>query len=375
MSALDAQSPNAGLLAVLKAAQVARLLAASLVGRVPLASAPVALLLFARESWSIGAAGLLVGVYTVGLAVGGPVLARIADRWRQPPVMCAAVAVSTAGFVTLAAADLPLGAAAVAALLAGAGAPPFEAGLRVLWRAPAARGAGAHGLHAGHRRPGADLHRRPARRGGRGRGRRPGGGPVRDRGPATARHRLVRDDAGRAPLARRRRRAALGRAAALGAAADPAAGRGARRRRCGRAAGGRHPVRRERRRPLVDRLAAGRERRRRAGGRPAQHPVQAARAVPALARRRARARLPAAGPGPGAAGDAAAHRVQRAVPAGAADGHVRHGRPASRPPARRPRRSPGWRRRSPAARRPARRSTARSSTATRAWRSASRWRR
>jgi hypothetical protein len=42
--------------------------------------------------------------------------------------------VSTAGFLALAAGQPPLGGAAVAALLAGAGAPPFESGLRVLWR-------------------------------------------------------------------------------------------------------------------------------------------------------------------------------------------------------------------------------------------------
>jgi predicted MFS family arabinose efflux permease len=127
-------SSSAGVLAVARAAQVARLLAASTIGRIPLAAAPVALLLFARERWSIGAAGLLVGVYTVGLALGGPLLARGADRWRQPPVMVAAVLASTVGFVALAALRMPFAVAAVAALLAGAGAPPFEAGLRVLWR-------------------------------------------------------------------------------------------------------------------------------------------------------------------------------------------------------------------------------------------------
>src|SRR6185503_20457060 len=132
--ALDPPAEKPRVLAVLRAPQVARLLAASLVGRMPLASAPVALLLFARERWSIGAAGLLVGMYTVGLAVGAPVLARIADRWRQPPVLWAADAVSTAGFATLAGLAPPLGLAVVAALLAGLGAPPFEAGLRVLWR-------------------------------------------------------------------------------------------------------------------------------------------------------------------------------------------------------------------------------------------------
>ncbi|GAA3456495.1 hypothetical protein GCM10018962_83290 [Dactylosporangium matsuzakiense] len=119
--------------AVLRAAQVARVLAASCVGRLPLGAAPVALLLYARESVSIAAAGLLVGVYTAGLAVGGPVLARIADRFRQPPVMLSGAALSTAGFVVLVQ-GVPLWAAAVAVALAGLGAPPFEAGLRVLWR-------------------------------------------------------------------------------------------------------------------------------------------------------------------------------------------------------------------------------------------------
>src|SRR3954454_10069049 len=85
--------------AVLRAAQVARVLAASCVGRLPLGAAPVALLLYARESLSIGAAGLLVGVYTAGLAVGGPVLARIAGRFRQPPVLLLGAAGSTAGVV------------------------------------------------------------------------------------------------------------------------------------------------------------------------------------------------------------------------------------------------------------------------------------
>ena len=130
---MPSSSPATGVLAVARAEQVARLLAASTVGRIPLAASPVALLLFSRERWSIGIAGLLVGVYTVGLAVGGPVLARIADRWRQPPVMGAAVAVSTLGFVALASGP-SLGVAVAMALLAGAGAPPFEAGLRVLWR-------------------------------------------------------------------------------------------------------------------------------------------------------------------------------------------------------------------------------------------------
>ncbi|GAA0728700.1 MFS transporter [Dactylosporangium roseum] len=126
-------APTSPLLSVLRAAQVARVLAASTIGRIPLGAAPVALLLYARESLSIAAAGLLVGVYTAGLAIGGPVLARVADRFRQPPVMLLGAAVSTAGFVVLAQ-GVPLWSALIAVLLAGLGAPPFEAGLRVLWR-------------------------------------------------------------------------------------------------------------------------------------------------------------------------------------------------------------------------------------------------
>jgi predicted MFS family arabinose efflux permease len=116
---------------VLRARQTVRLLLASQVGRLPLASAPLALLLFARQM-SIAMAGVLVGAYTAGTAVGQPLLARAADRWRQPPVLWAAVALSTAGFAVTALHPAPV--VALGAAAAGVGAPPFEACLRVLWR-------------------------------------------------------------------------------------------------------------------------------------------------------------------------------------------------------------------------------------------------
>lgn len=120
------------LTAVLGTRQVRRVLTASLVGRLPLGSAPLAILLYANGSLSTAAAALLVGGYTAGTAVGQPVLARLTDRWRQPPVICVAVAFSTLGFVLLAARPgyaLQL----VGALAAGVGVPP-EACLRVLWK-------------------------------------------------------------------------------------------------------------------------------------------------------------------------------------------------------------------------------------------------
>ncbi|MFU8850423.1 MFS transporter [Micromonospora sp. SL1-18] len=120
-------------MAILRAPQTARVLAASLLGRIPLGAAPLALLLFAREAMTLTVAGLLVGAFTAGTAVGQPMFARMADRWRQPPVLRLAAMVSTIGFaLTAARVNLPV--TVLAAGLAGLGAPPFESCLRVLWR-------------------------------------------------------------------------------------------------------------------------------------------------------------------------------------------------------------------------------------------------
>jgi predicted MFS family arabinose efflux permease len=120
--------------AVLRAPLAARVLAASLLGRLPLGAAPLALVLFGRDgAATISLAGFLVGAYTAGMAIGQPLLARAADRARQPPVLWAATAVSTAGFV-LVATHPPTAPALVGAAAAGLGAPPFESGLRVLWK-------------------------------------------------------------------------------------------------------------------------------------------------------------------------------------------------------------------------------------------------
>ncbi|MER6756827.1 MFS transporter [Micromonospora echinofusca] len=128
-----ADSTGTSAVAVLRAPRAARVLAASLLGRIPLGAAPLALLVFARESMTLTVAGLLVGAFTAGTAVGQPMLARMAQRWRQPPVLWLAVTASTIGFA-LTAAHVNLPVTVCAAALAGAGAPPFESCLRVLWR-------------------------------------------------------------------------------------------------------------------------------------------------------------------------------------------------------------------------------------------------
>ena len=119
---------------VLRASQAARVLLASMLGRLPLGSASLALLVFGRERTSLSAAALLVAAYTAGIAIGGPALARAADRWRQPPVLWLAGVASTLGFGLVLAAPGALGPQLAGAALAGLGAPPFEACLRVLWR-------------------------------------------------------------------------------------------------------------------------------------------------------------------------------------------------------------------------------------------------
>ncbi|GAA2684444.1 MFS transporter [Actinoplanes palleronii] len=121
------------LTAVLRTPYVARLLIASQTGRLPMASAPLALLLFAREAHSLAMAGLVVGAYTAGMAVSAPLLARIVDRWRQPPVLWGSALLSAAGFLLVAAGENGLPATMTGAVLAGLGTPPLEACLRALW--------------------------------------------------------------------------------------------------------------------------------------------------------------------------------------------------------------------------------------------------
>jgi predicted MFS family arabinose efflux permease len=125
--------PAQGVRAVLRAPQVPLVLVASQVGRLPLAAAPLALLLFARQSLSLALAGLLVAVYTAAMAVGAPLLARSVDRRRQPPVLYASALLSAAGFGLVALSGGHPAMTLPGAAIAGFGTPPLEACLRVLW--------------------------------------------------------------------------------------------------------------------------------------------------------------------------------------------------------------------------------------------------
>ncbi|MFF3332044.1 MFS transporter [Streptomyces sp. NPDC002888] len=125
----------AGYLEILRARHAVRLLVGTLVGRLPNATAAIAIVLFVRaEGGTYSLAGALAAVYGVANAIGQPVLGRLVDLCGQPRVQLPAAAVSalaTAVFALSGTDPLPLAYAAIG--VAGLFTPPLEGGLRALW--------------------------------------------------------------------------------------------------------------------------------------------------------------------------------------------------------------------------------------------------
>ncbi|WP_316739808.1 MFS transporter [Streptomyces sp. MK7] len=125
----------AGYLEILGARHATRLLAGTLVGRLPNATAAIAIVLFVRaEGGTYGLAGALAAVYGVANAVGQPVLGRLVDLYGQPRVQLPAAVASALAMTVFALTGTEppvLAWAAVAA--AGLFTPPLEGGLRALW--------------------------------------------------------------------------------------------------------------------------------------------------------------------------------------------------------------------------------------------------
>jgi predicted MFS family arabinose efflux permease len=127
-STSEARSP----IALLRHRIVARLLASSLLGRLPTGMVPVALVLFSRGSdVGYGVAGLFAAAYTAGAAVGGPLLARWMDRTGQTRVIIGAGVASSLALALLPFVGVVGG--IVVAAIAGAATPPVEPGLRAIW--------------------------------------------------------------------------------------------------------------------------------------------------------------------------------------------------------------------------------------------------
>ncbi|MEU3960727.1 MFS transporter [Streptomyces buecherae] len=120
---------------LLRTRHAARLLTGTLVGRLPNATAALAIVLFTRsEGGSYALAGALSAVYGIGTAIGQPLLGRAVDLYGQPRVMLPAAVASGLGMVLFALVGLdPLPVAYAAMVLAGVCTPPLEGGLRALW--------------------------------------------------------------------------------------------------------------------------------------------------------------------------------------------------------------------------------------------------
>ncbi|MFJ4714599.1 MFS transporter [Streptomyces sp. NPDC088785] len=125
----------AGYAEILRARYAMRLLTGTLVGRLPNATAAIALVLFIRdEGGTYSLAGALAAVYGVANAIGQPLLGRLVDLRGQPRVQLPAAVLSALAMTVFACAgtgSLPLAYTAVAA--AGLFTPPLEGGLRALW--------------------------------------------------------------------------------------------------------------------------------------------------------------------------------------------------------------------------------------------------
>jgi MFS family permease len=113
------------------------MLAAGIVGRLPLGMTPLAIVLLVRGAGdSYAVAGLGVGAYSLAAAIAVPRLARLIDQHGQPRVLMplAALYPATAvAFTVLADSRAAVGALLVAAALTGATMPPLGACVRTLW--------------------------------------------------------------------------------------------------------------------------------------------------------------------------------------------------------------------------------------------------
>ncbi|MBA0050696.1 MFS transporter [Streptomyces sp. AJS327] len=139
-----------GYAGLLRARHAARLLVGTLVGRLPHATGPLAIVLFTRaEGGGYTLAGILSSVYGLATAVGQPMLGRLVDLYGQPRVMLPAAVLSAlgmGGFAVLGVDPVPL--ACVAVLVAGLCTPPLEGGLRALWPSVLGREEQVHRAYA-----------------------------------------------------------------------------------------------------------------------------------------------------------------------------------------------------------------------------------
>lgn len=127
----------AGYFRVLRHGPASRPFAASVVGRLPIAMAPIGVILLVRqELGSYAAAGLVAGAFAVGTALGGPWWAARSDRLGQSRVLLTTSLLSAVLLAALAVSAIERGGLPLLvaeAALAGATFPPLGPAMRATW--------------------------------------------------------------------------------------------------------------------------------------------------------------------------------------------------------------------------------------------------
>jgi MFS family permease len=121
---------------ILRRPGIPLIVAATLLGRLPIGISGLAILLYVHEvTGSFATAGLATGALALGSAAGAPFQGRLVDR-RGVPMLLPLAGVHASGLLLvwlLGAADAPGGALAAAAFVTGASLPPLSSVLRGRW--------------------------------------------------------------------------------------------------------------------------------------------------------------------------------------------------------------------------------------------------
>ncbi|MCO5315931.1 MAG: MFS transporter [Solirubrobacterales bacterium] len=129
--------PKSGYGAVLAVPGVWRLLVSAVVGRLPIGSSSLAILLLVREqTGSFGLAGITVGAFALTGAIAAPIQGRLLDRFgprRVLPPFAVSQALVLAALVPVVTSGATDAAIVLIAAAAGALVPPISASVRVLW--------------------------------------------------------------------------------------------------------------------------------------------------------------------------------------------------------------------------------------------------
>ena len=120
---------------ILHRPSVPRLLAAAVVGRMPIGMGALAIFLLVRGAGgSYSVAGVAVSCTTIAGCVGAPILGRLVDRQGQPRILLASMAVQVTALLALVVLE-PSGGPELFALCAvyGFSNPPIAAAMRASW--------------------------------------------------------------------------------------------------------------------------------------------------------------------------------------------------------------------------------------------------